>query len=84
METSAPHEAIDKAEAIAVIEDGISGIGSAFSLGHSFGVVGAFYLTGLLSEAEYQAYLDRLRRLQAEKSMAADADLMYLPPCGSA
>lgn len=84
METSAIPVVIDKAEAIAVIEDGIRDIDSSFSLGISFGAVGAFYLSGLLSEEEYQAYLDRLRRLQSHNGMTADAELMQMPVCGSA
>ncbi|MEJ1959947.1 MAG: hypothetical protein WDM70_11430 [Nitrosomonadales bacterium] len=53
-------EYFNKHMALEVIEDALTGIGSAYGRGVAAGLCSAFYICGLLSEAEWKAFLKRI------------------------
>lgn len=53
-------EKFDKYKAFEVIEDALTDIGNSHGRGMATGLCGAFYLCGLLSEKEWQAFLERI------------------------
>ncbi|MFA7242064.1 MAG: hypothetical protein WC091_18270 [Sulfuricellaceae bacterium] len=53
-------EKIDKCKALDVIEDVLTDIDTSQGCGIAIGLCGAFYMCGLLSEKEWQAFLERI------------------------
>ncbi len=54
-------EAFDKRMAQEVIEDTLTDLGTAQGRGTATGVCGAFYMCGLITADEWQAYLKRIQ-----------------------
>lgn len=80
MPAEATREHFEKVNAIEVIEDALTAAGSPFDLGHVSGVVGAFYLVGILSDEEYEGYVERLRGLQQDLNITQTIDLGIVAP----
>jgi hypothetical protein len=53
-------EKIDKRTALDVIEDVLTDIDTSQGCGIAIGLCGAFYMCGLISEREWQAFLARI------------------------
>lgn len=53
-------EHFDKRQALEVIEDALTNIGSAHGRGMVVGLCGAFYMCGLLNKDEWEALLARI------------------------
>ncbi len=56
----------DKRMALDVIEDAFTTLGTAEDRGIALGLCGAFYMCGLLSQAEWEALIKRIPRESRE------------------
>ena len=50
----------DKRMALDVIEDALTALGAPENRGMALGLCAAFYMSGLLSHSEWEAFLDRI------------------------
>jgi len=50
----------DKSMALDVIEDALTALGAPENRGYALGLCGAFYLCGLLTDAEWEGFLARI------------------------
>ena len=61
-------DSFDKSMAVEVIEDALAVLGAPETRGFAIGLCGAFYMCGLLSQAEWEGYLSRIPKNQERVS----------------
>lgn len=65
----------DKSMALDVIEDAITAAsGDLRNHGFAIGLCGAFYICGILSQTEWEAFLNRIQKIQDHVSKTCGAE----------